>query len=428
MKFYSTNNKNSVVSFADAVIEGLPTDRGLYMPESFPKISIWDSKEDLSFTEIAYNIARPLIGNSELSNDELSSIIKSAFNFPAPITMLPSGIGILELFHGPTLAFKDFGARFMARTLSHFVQKRGEKLTILVATSGDTGSAVGSGFHNVPNIDVVILYPAGKISKTQEQQLTTFDGNVKAVEVNGTFDDCQRMVKEAFLNETLKSKMKLSSANSINIARLIPQSFYYANSYFQFKQKMIFAVPSGNFGNLTAGLFAYKMGLPVEHFIAATNVNHIVPDYLLSGVFAPKKSIATISNAMDVGDPSNFARMKELFTYNEMKKLITGYWLNEDETKTAMNECYQNEEYLIDPHGAIAWEAARRYQKQSKTKSPIVALETAHPAKFAEVVEPVIKTKVTVPKLLEEVMTKKKVATVIGPNFSELADYLTAKA
>ena len=426
MKLYSTNNKSKIFTLKEAVMMGLPEDNGLFMPLEIPVLpsSFINNLSDFSFQEISYNIATSLIGDSIPKND-LKSIIDSSISFPAPIVKLNNSTHILELFHGPSLAFKDFGARFMANLMSYY--NNGEKLVILVATSGDTGGAVAAGFFNVPGIEVVILYPSGKVSPLQELQLTTFGNNISAIEIDGTFDDCQDIVKKAFLDKNLSSCINLSSANSINIARLIPQSFYYFEAFKQINNSkpIVFSVPSGNFGNLTAGLFAKKMGLPISKFIAATNINDIVPQYLSTGKYTPKKSIRTLSNAMDVGKPSNFSRILDLYssTWNNIKKDITAFSFNDEETKDCIKRIYSNTNYILDPHGAIGYLAFEKYAILNKGVNGII-LETAHPSKFIEVVESVINIKVDIPERLA-CLTNKEMKNIKLPNdYNVFTSYL----
>jgi threonine synthase len=422
MKLVSTNNKANVVDLKEAVLNSLPADRGLYMPTEIPhlKESFVANIEQFSFQEIAYEMASTLIGNYIPASD-LKDIVYNAVVFPAPLVKLDDSLGILELFHGPSLAFKDFGAQFMSRLMAHFTKGEDKELLILVATSGDTGGAVAAGFHNVPGIKVAILYPSGKVSALQEKQLTTLGGNIYAFEINGTFDDCQAMVKTAFLDPELKADFNLSSANSINIARLIPQSFYYAEAYKQGKAfgDLSFIIPSGNFGNLTAGLLAKRMGLPVKHFVAATNKNKIVPDYLESGNFNPIPSVSTLSNAMDVGNPSNFARMMDLYgsTWNNIKKDISGYWYDDHQTAIALKEVYDKYNYIIDPHGAVGYCAAKEYLN-GKDEFGVI-LETAHSSKFKPDVERILNMEIQVPHRLAILKDKKKTANYLQNSFSD---------
>lgn len=426
MKYYSTNKKSEKVSFKDAVIKGLAPDKGLYFPESISDLpeGLLNSGKDLN--EICYEYIKQFIGD-EIPADKLKEIIAETINFPLPIVEIEKDVYSLELWHGPTCAFKDVGARFLARCLSYFIKGQKEKVTILVATSGDTGSAVANGFYNVDGIDVVILYPKGKVSKIQEQQLTTIGGNVSALEVDGTFDDCQAMVKAAFNDKELNDAMKLSSANSINVARFLPQAFYFIAAYEQLEDKnkdVVFAVPSGNFGNLTAGMFAQKAGLPVSKFIAGTNANDIVPQYLETGVYKAKPSVSTISNAMDIGDPSNFARILELHNddWDAVKNTLVGHAYTDDETRASMKDVIDRTGYLTEPHGTIAYMALKEYQKSNDCQG--IILETAHPAKFHDVVEPVIGQKVEIPERLQEYMTRKKDALLIDNQFTSLKEYL----
>lgn len=424
MKLYSTNNKNNIVGLKEALLKGLADDGGLFMP-----MEISELKGELSgtFQEIAFAAAKCLLQN-EVPDDKLKEIIDDAINFDAPLVKICEGVSALELFHGPTLAFKDFGARFLSRIISFFIKGEGREITVLAATSGDTGSAVAHGFFNVPGIKVVLLYPSGKVSKIQEQQLTTMGGNVTALEVNGTFDDCQRLVKQAFQDKELSEKFGLASANSINIGRLIPQMFYYFYAYSQIKDKskpVVFSIPCGNFGNLTAGLIAKKMGLPVARFIAATNANNIFGEYMEKGVFKPKSSIETISNAMDVGNPSNFARIMALYENNreELKKDVWTKSFSDEETKAAIKEVYEKYNYLMDPHGAVAYLGLKKYQKENPDCEGVFFI-TAHPAKFADVVESIIGKKIDTPERLQEYMDREKKSYKIGANFEELKESL----
>lgn len=432
MKLYSTNNTDLRVSLKEAVFKGLPDDNGLFMPEEIPVLpaSFIESLPDLSFQEICFTVAQHLIG-SEIESSDLKNLVERAINFPAPVVEVEENIGILELFHGPSLAFKDFGGRFMAEMMSYF--NRGEKreLTILVATSGDTGGAVAAGFYKTPGINVIILYPSGKVSPLQEKQLTTLGENITALEVDGTFDDCQALVKKAFLDGEINQALRLSSANSINIARLIPQSFYYFEAYKQVIRKhknIVFVVPSGNFGNLTAGLLAKKMGLPVRHFVAATNMNKIVPEYLESGEYQPRASVRTLSNAMDVGNPSNFARMLDLYgsTWNTMKSDISGYAFEDTTTENAIRETLQHHNYLLDPHGAVGYLAAKNYLKDHPEQYAIV-LETAHPAKFLEDMERIVGAPIKVPERLAALSDKVKVSVPMSTQFEDFKTWLVAR-
>ncbi|KUO60122.1 threonine synthase [bacterium BRH_c32] len=434
MKFYSTNNHSELFSFETAVMNGLAEDGGLYMPteiSTLEKDFIRDI-EKYSFAEIAFHIAEKFIGN-DIEPKILRSIINDAINFPAPLVPLRSPeYSVLELFHGTTLAFKDFGARFMARTMGHFVAGSNKELNILVATSGDTGSAVAYGFYDTPGINVSILYPKGKVSGIQEKQLTTLDKNITAIEIDGTFDDCQRLVKAAMTDIDLKEK-NLSSANSINIARLIPQIFYYFEMYRQIpdkKKNNYISVPSGNLGNLTAGLIAKRMGLPITKFISSLNSNSVFAEYISSGEFIPRASIQTISNAMDVGNPSNLVRIAELYDndINAIRSDIYSESFSDAKTKEAIAEIYKNNNYVIDPHGAVGYLGLRSFIEANEIKNYTgIILETAHPAKFKDVVEEAIGEEVTIPKRLAECLLKEKKAISLSSNYPDLKEHLLSK-
>ena len=412
-----------------AVLQSLPADNGLYMPETIPTLSdaFISNLEQYSFQDIAYEIARNYL-QDEVDSDTLRTIVDDAINFSAPLITIDEKISILELFHGPTLAFKDFGARFMARVMNYFWDSENGKLQILVATSGDTGGAVASGFYGLENIEVTILYPKGKVSKLQEAQLTTWGKNIRAIEINGDFDACQKMVKEAFLDQELNEALNLSSANSINIARLIPQSFYYfeAISQLQKGSKVTFCVPSGNFGNLTAGLFARKMGLPIEHMIAATNINDVVPEYLQSGIFTPGRAKATLSNAMDIGNPSNFSRILDLFgsTWNQIKKNISGYSMTDEQTIQEIISTHANLGYVLDPHTAVGVLAARKFKKENPQASDVVVLSTAHPIKFQSELEDKIPFKIPYPAFIHQYTAKPSKKTSMDASFDAFKDFL----
>ncbi len=429
MNLYSTNDPSLSIPLDQAVLQGLPPDNGLYMPDEIPSLSpvFFEGFGRMSFQEIAFRVCEVLLGDSVPKTD-LTQIIHESITFDAPLYSLDPQVDILELFHGPTLAFKDFGARFMAKLMGYFVREKSEKLTILVATSGDTGGAVASGFFQTPGIEVIILYPSGKVSHLQEKQLTTLGHNIAAIEVNGTFDDCQQLVKQAFLDEELRKKLWITSANSINIARLIPQMFYYFRAYQQLQNKnqpAVFCVPSGNFGNLTAGLMAQRMGLPIAHFVAATNANNIVPQYLESGTYSPQPSIPTISNAMDVGKPSNFARMLDLFgnDWAKMRQAISGYSCSDQQTREVINQVFSEKGYVLDPHTAVGYLAIKEYQKKHPNTHGVV-LSTAHPSKFLDVVEPVIGQAVEVPEQLASLADKPKEATAMGVDYQAFKAYL----
>ncbi len=417
----------------DAVLQSMPEDRGLFMPESIPVLpeGFFRNIAGLNFQDIAYAIAKQFLAG-DLPDSEIDRISREAVNFPVPLVRVTEGIYSLELFHGPTLAFKDVGARFMSRLMSYLNRGENQKLTILVATSGDTGSAVAHGFYNVDGIEVIILYPSGKVSMLQEKQLTTLGGNISAVEVDGTFDDCQRLVKDAFLDSDLKSAYRLCSANSINIARLIPQSFYYVEAYRQLEDRSLplyFSVPSGNFGNLCAGLIASRMGLPVSKFIAANNQNDSVCRYLSSGEFNPMPTAQTISNAMDVGLPSNFERMMDLYgaSHISMKNEIAGFSYDDIQTRQAMKQVYKQDGYVLDPHGAVAWLGLQDFLRQFSGQSNAVFLETAHPAKFIDVVEETLQFQLQIPDSLEKLKNKEKRAFLMQPDFLLFKDFLNSR-
>lgn len=423
MKFYSTKTASLKASLEEAIFNSLPPDNGLYMPESIPRISeeFLADIENKSFNEIAIEVTHTLLG-SEITRSEIESIIDRAYDFEAPVVQITPNDYVLELFHGPSMAFKDFGARFMATIMSYFLQRSDKEIRILVATSGDTGGAVAQGFYKVPGISVTILYPSGKVSDIQEKQLTTLGHNVTAIEVDGTFDDCQRLVKEAFLDPELNAKYNLASANSINIARLIPQSFYYFAAYAQLKKlgrPLVISVPSGNFGNLSAGILAYRMGLPVEHFIAATNLNNAVPRYLESGKYEPRPSIETISNAMDVGSPSNFVRLKRFFgdEWKSVTEKVSGAFYNDEQTQKAMREVFGNANYVMCPHTAVAYRGLQEYRKKNRGNFVGLFLSTAHPAKFIDLVEETIGKSIEVPERLKSLLNIEKVAIRMKPDF-----------
>ena len=427
MKYKSTNGKSKEVSFKEAVVKGLADDGGLFFPMEIPKLpeSFFKKLPELSISEIAYTFLKPYV-DGDLPDDELKTLLFDALNFDIPLIKIKPNSYSLELFHGPTLAFKDVGARIMARFLSKFIEKD-KKLSILVATSGDTGSAVANGFLDIEGIDVIVLYPKGMVSDIQEKQFTTLGKNITALEVNGTFDDCQSLVKSAFADEDLNKKLQLSSANSINIARFLPQAIYYFYAYAQLKDKnkpVVFSVPSGNYGNLTSGLIAKKSGLPIHKFIAAANVNAVVTDYLKTGDFLVRPSISTISNAMDVGNPSNFIRIMELHNHSweKIKTEIKGYSFNDKKTKQCISDVYNRYNYLLDPHGAVAYLGLLEYMKTENVNG--IFFETAHPAKFKEIVEKQIPIKINMPKRLEKCLSKNKKSIKIENSLSELKKIL----
>ncbi len=431
MKFVSTNGKSRPATFLEAMKSGLAPDGGLYVPERVPQLEndLLIRFPEFDFREIALEMARPYL-EDEIGTDALLRVIDEAFNFPIELVETKKSSFVLELFHGPTLAFKDFGARFMARLFSEIAREKGEKTTILAATSGDTGSAVASGFFNVPGVNVVVLYPKGKVSSLQEKQFTTLGSNITAVEVEGVFDDCQNLVKKAFLDPGLNQRCNLSSANSINIARLLPQSFYYAYATAQLQKRGVdtpaFSVPSGNFGNLTAGLIAKRMGVPAGRFIAATNRNDVVPKYLDGNEFHALPSKQTISNAMDVGNPSNFARIRHLFGGDDqnVRRQIAGYSFSDDETRSTLRKVYETSGYILCPHTAVGYRAAELFRKRVENR-PAVTLATAHPVKFSEVIEPVIGRKVEIPERLKPVLQKEGNSVSIPADYNSFAKLLT---
>lgn len=430
MLLYSTSDSGYQRSLENCVMQSMAPGKGLYMPMSLPKLDekfFRDIKQQ-SFPELALTLAKSMIGAS-VDDTTLKAIIDRAFDFPVVLQPVSSSIDSLELWHGPSLAFKDFGARFMAGLMSHYNQNNDQKLTILVATSGDTGGAVAYGFLGVPGIEVIILYPSGKVSELQEKQLTTLGQNITACEIQGSFDDCQSLVKEAFTDADLNQKYRLSSANSINIARLIPQSFYYFEAYRQWEGsgKWVCSVPSGNFGNLTAGLMAKQMGLPIHHFIAATNVNKVVPDYLESGEYEPRASVSTLSNAMDVGQPSNFVRMMALYqqSWSSLKADLSGFWATDQETKIEMKRVFDNSGYILDPHGAIGHLGLRKYLETHGGSG--FFLETAHPAKFLDTVESALGQTIEIPERLSQLTDRKKEAVGLGTEFGSFKDFLLSR-
>ncbi len=427
MNYYSLNRKAPKTTFANAVVRGLAPDKGLYFPESITPLnrSFFESIEDKSNAEIALEAIKQFIV-PEIPEAILKTIIEETLSFDFPVVEINKNISTLELFHGPTMAFKDVGARFMARCLEYFNKTNTNEVTVLVATSGDTGGAVANGFLGVKGVNVVILYPSGKVSNIQEKQLTTLGQNITALEVDGVFDDCQDMVKRAFMDEELTSTMQLTSANSINIARWLPQLFYFMFAYKQLKSKhkdIAFSIPSGNFGNICAGMVAQKLGLPIKHFIAANNANDTVVNYMKTQSYDPKPSVQTISNAMDVGNPSNFIRIQELHNNNfeALKANLSSYSYTDEETKMALLELYKSYNYVADPHGAVGYLGAKAYLENNAAH--VVFLETAHPTKFLDVVEGVIEKTVPLPPQIEAVMDKKKVAISIG-SYEDLKRFL----
>lgn len=431
MKYYSTNHNVPEVTLQEAVVKGLASDRGLFMPERIERMpaGFFEDIDKMSFHEIAVCVARCFFGE-DVERDALEDIVRDTLSFPTPVVEVESGIYSLELFHGPTLAFKDVGARFMARLLRYFINRGSDRrmVHVLVATSGDTGSAVANGFLGVDGIKVHVLYPKGKVSPIQECQFATLGDNITAIEVDGTFDDCQRLVKSAFMDEELNNRLLLTSANSINVARFLPQSFYYFNAYAALKSKgvgddVVVCVPSGNFGNLTAGLIAHRMGLPVKRFVAANNANDIFYNYLSTGVYSPRPSTPTIANAMDVGDPSNFARILDLYGENhaDVVSLISGAAYSDEEIADTIKECYERTGYLLDPHGACAYRALREQLNPGETG---VFLETAHPAKFRDTVSSITGCDVEIPPRLAAFMNGEKMSVAMDKEFKYFKQYL----
>ena len=428
MNYYDIKNPTHKVSLKDAVLKSISSDSGLYMPERIPVLpdSFFSKLSSLNLQEIAFEVSNAMLGE-DIPDIALKQIITEAISFPIPLKQLDENLFVLELFHGPTLAFKDVGARFMAGLFQYFLRNENREVVILVATSGDTGSAVANAFYNIKGVEVVILYPSGKVSELQEKQLTTMGGNITALEVEGNFDDCQRMVKQAFADSKLNQLLNLTSANSINFARLFPQSFFYFNAISQLgkvDKPVVISVPSGNFGNLTSGLIAKKMGLPVHKFIASTNFNHSVPDYLKSGEYLPQQTHHTITNAMDVGDPSNFPRMLEIYQKQRLSMAadIKGYWFTDDQTRVAMAELQKQYGYQSDPHGAVAYAGIK---ESGYLKDNIgIFLETAHPAKFPEEVEKSTLHKVKIPGSLTEIMKLEKKAVRISNSYTNLLEQL----
>ena len=432
MLYFSTNNQSAKVNFREATISGQAPDKGLYFPETIPFLQneFFTGIDKLSKEEIAFRVIQPYIGN-EIPQNELERIIAETIYFDFPLKKIDQHIFSLELFHGPTLAFKDVGARFMSRCLGYFVKDFNKQITVLVATSGDTGGAVANGFFNVDGVKVVILYPSGKVSSVQELQLTTPGKNISALEIEGSFDDCQKMVKQAFADKQLNQKIFLTSANSINVARWLPQQFYYFFAYQQWPEKdnpPVISVPSGNFGNICAGLLAHRSGLPVMHFIAACNANDVVTEYLATENYVPAKSVATISNAMDVGDPSNFVRILELFNkeFRSLKKVMSSYSFSDEKTKEILGQVFREKKYLLDPHGAVGYGALKKYLQQHPGQKGIF-LETAHPVKFYDVVEPVVNEKVPMPQSVQDLLKLKKISIKMRSDYRELKEYLLSE-
>lgn len=432
MILYSTNNKDLRVPFKEGVFNSLPADKGLYMPVNIPVLDAEFIAElhKYSLPEIAFKVSKAIL-NDAIPESDLKAIIDDAINFDAPVIEISKGINVLELFHGPSLAFKDFGARFMSRVMSYFLKEGEKQLDVLVATSGDTGGAVALGFLGVPNVRVTILFPKGKVSPIQELQLTTNGQNIRAIEIGGTFDDCQALVKQAFNDPELKEKFRLTSANSINISRLIPQTFYYFNAYAQILRmgykEVVFSVPSGNFGNIGAGLLAWKMGLPVKQFLAATNINDTVPEFLRTGVYQAKPSVQTWSNAMDVGDPSNWVRIMDMFggDRSSLKNLLSAYSFNDEETLEAIKLVHKEHGYIMCPHTAIAWMALKNWMNEHPAGDVAgVFLSTAHPCKFPEIFPPDIAAEIDIPEQVKELEGKERLSASLANDFEGFKAYL----
>ncbi len=426
MNYYSLHHKSPISSFKNAVVQGLAKDRGIYFPNNITKLSkdFIENISDYSNHEIAYEVIKQFVGD-EIPTEKLKDIVAKTVSFDFPLVKVDDNIASLELFHGPTMAFKDVGAKFMAQCLEYFNKDNDDEVTVLVATSGDTGGAVANGFLGAKGVNVVILYPSGKVSDIQEKQLTSLGQNITALEVDGVFDDCQEMVKTAFLDEEITKT--LTSANSINVARWLPQMFYFFFAYKELHQKnkdLVFSVPSGNFGNICAGMMAQKLGLPIKHFVASTNVNDTVPNYLVDGVYKPKPSKATISNAMDVGNPSNFIRIQELFNNDleALKSAFSSYSFTDDETRETMKKIYSNSGYVADPHGAVGYLGLKKHGLKENEFG--VFLETAHPVKFLDVVEDTLPVKVEIPEQIKGVIDQKKVA-IKASSYQDLKDFLT---
>lgn len=433
MIYYNLKDHQEKIDFRNAAIKGQGKDKGLFFPESIPQFDqdFIQNIDQYTQEEIAYRCMKDLVGE-EIPSNILWEIISETVNFEIPLVKINDRISVLELFHGPTLAFKDIGARFMSRCLSYFLKDQQKKVTVLVATSGDTGGAVAHGFYQVPGISVVILYPKNRVSPVQEKQLTALGANISALEVNGSFDDCQDLVKLAFADEKINENLLLTSANSINVARWLPQQIYYLLAYKQWlaqqDEKPVICVPSGNFGNICAGLLAHFRGLPVDHFIAACNDNHVVPEYLKTQNFQPQKAVPTLSNAMDVGNPSNFVRILELFghQFDTLQNTVSAYSINDRDTLNTITEVYQKYHYLLDPHSAVAFASLEQYLKENPGKKGFI-LGTAHPVKFPDAVEKAINTSIEIPESLNDLMKKEKKTVEINSDFEELKRFLLHK-
>ena len=434
MKYYSTNKKSPIVDFKQAAIKGQAPDKGLYFPERIPGVesNLLDSIENLSNEEIAFRVIKPYVGDS-IDDEHLFQIVSETVNFPMPLVQINDRIFSLELFHGPTLAFKDVGARFMSRCLGHFLKNEkslspSNRVTVLVATSGDTGGAVANGFYDVDGINVVILYPSGKVSPVQEKQLTALGKNIHALEIEGTFDDCQHMVKEAFVDPDINKKLFLTSANSINVARWLPQQFYYFFGWKQWKEKgrpPVICVPSGNFGNICAGLLAMQSGLPARHFVAACNANDAVTKYLQTSAFKSQEAIPTLSNAMDVGNPSNFVRILEIFNHKfpDLKEKLSSYSITDEETLATIRDVFQSHHYVCDPHGAVGYLSLKKYL-ETDPEAKGIFLETAHPVKFPDAIQSVTGKEIEIPKPVEDLMGAPKKSIVMKAEYGQLKAFM----
>jgi threonine synthase len=432
MQYFSLNKKSPNASFKDALINGLAPDKGLYFPSQIKPLSdsFFKEMDNMDSSDICFEAINQFIGN-EVPPEKLKQIVNQAISFGFPVVNVEENVAVLELYHGPTLSFKDVGARFMSLCLGHFIQEEdnNSKMRVLVATSGDTGSAVAQGFSDVDGVEVIILYPSGKVSEIQEKQLTTVGGNITAIEVYGTFDDCQQMVKQAFIDADLEN-CRLTSANSINVARWLPQMFYYFLTYKKikdFSDNVVFSVPSGNYGNICAGMMAQKLGLPIKHFVAANNANDVVPRYLQNGIYSPNPAIATISNAMDVGDPSNFIRIRQLFNDNfeTLKRNLSGYSYSDRKTRQAIKNLWKEREYMLDPHGAVAYLALKAFMENNKDYFGVF-LETAHPVKFLNVMPENLANEIEMPASISELISRQK-KTIIMDRYAQLKDHLLSR-
>ncbi|MFO8234981.1 MAG: threonine synthase [Bacteroidales bacterium] len=431
MQFYNIEDRKEEKTFRQAVLQSSGRKRGLFFPVSIPQLSEtrMNKLDSLSLPELAAEVLIDYL-DEDFTKEQIMQMCKAVFNFQIPLVKIEESLYSLELFHGPSLAFKDIGARFLAEVLKKFALEEDKKITVLVATSGDTGSAVARGFYNIEGIDVVLLYPSGKVSPLQEKTLTTMNGNIHALEVDGTFDDCQRLVKTAFADDHLTGKLRLTSANSINIGRLLPQIIYYFWAWTQLsteeKQELIISVPSGNYGNLSAGIMAKSMGLPVQYFIAASNINKVVPDYLKTGVYKPRSAVQTLSNAMDVGNPSNFARIKEIFDgdFSSLTQTVKSHVVTDEQVRSTIKEIYSSNKYLLDPHGTVAYKGLKVYLKNGETG---IFLETGHPGKFNQTLEEILGEKIELPEYLKQAQKNEKHSHKISAQYVDFKDWLLEK-